>query len=170
MATSIEQKIGNLLLEKGLKLCLAESCTGGLIANKITNVPGSSEYFVSGIVAYSYEAKELLLGVKKQTLLDHGAVSRETVLEMAAGARNSMVPSFTLNQLVGVAVSGIAGPGGGMPGKPVGLVWIGLSTPTGNWAYQYIGNGNRIENKRFSARKALSLLVEYLKGYEKPNY
>jgi PncC family amidohydrolase len=170
MAISIEQKIGNLLLEKGLKLCLAESCTGGLIANKITNIPGSSEYFVSGIVAYSYEAKEKFLGVKKQTLMEHGAVSRETVLEMATGVRHSMVPFFSIEQLVGVSVSGIAGPGGGMPGKPVGLVWIGLSTPTGDWAYQFIGNGNRIENKRFSAGKALSLLVEYLKGYEKPNH
>ncbi len=169
MAISIEQKIGNLLQKKGLKLCLAESCTGGLIANKITNIPGSSEYFVSGIVAYSYEAKEKLLGVKKQTLMDHGAVSRETVLEMAAGARNSMIPFFALDQLVGVSVSGIAGPGGGMPEKPVGLVWIGLSTPTGNWAYQFIGTGNRIQNKRYSARKALLLLVKYLEGYEKPN-
>ncbi len=168
MAISIEQRVGNLLLEKGLKLCLAESCTGGLIANLITDIPGSSEYFVSGIVAYSYEAKEKLLGVKKQTLMDYGAVSKETVLEMADGARRTMEPFFPLDQLVGVSISGIAGPGGGMPGKPVGLVWIGLSTPSGNCAYQFLGTGNRIENKRFSAQKALDLLVEYLESYEKP--
>ncbi len=167
MTEKIEYRVGALLLQTGLKLCLAESCTGGLISHLITNVPGSSEYFITGVVAYSYEAKETLLGVNKQTLLEHGAVSSETVLEMAYGVRKSVMGSFPLAQTVSVSVSGIAGPGGGMPGKPVGLVWIALSTPTGDTSYQYQGEGDRFENKLFSAQKALGLLHDYLIQYEK---
>lgn len=167
MTDPLEKQVGEYLLAAGLKLCLAESCTGGLIAHRITNVPGSSEYFLAGVVAYSYEAKETLLGVRKSTLSRYGAVSGETVLEMARGVRKKMQRQFPFERTVAVSVSGIAGPGGGLPGKPVGLVWIGLSTPDGNQAYQFIGNGTREENKAFSAQKALEVLLEYLKQNEK---
>jgi PncC family amidohydrolase len=163
MTDALEKQIGDHLISAGLKLCLAESCTGGLVAHLVTNVPGSSEYFLAGVVAYSYEAKETLLGVRKRTLTRFGAVSSETVLEMALGVRQKMKKRFPLEQTVGVSVSGIAGPGGGLPGKPVGLVWIGLSTPEGDQANQFKGTGTREENKAFSAQKALEVLLDYLK-------
>lgn len=165
MTDTLEKQVGSFLVSTGLKLCLAESCTGGLIAHRITNIAGSSEYFLAGVVAYSYEAKETLLGVRKSTLTRFGAVSQETVLEMARGVRWKMHKRFPLEQTVGVSVSGIAGPGGGLPGKPVGLVWVGLSTPDGDEAFQFQGNGNREENKTFSADKALEVLLEYLRQH-----
>src|SRR5512137_270088 len=119
--SSLEIQIGGLLRERQLKLATAESCTGGLVADLITNVPGSSDYYLGGIVAYAYEAKVALLDVSWDTLKAFGAVSRETVLEMARGARKK------LGADVAIAVSGIAGPGGGLPNKPVGTTWIGLS-------------------------------------------
>lgn len=100
-------------------LVTAESCTGGWIAKTVTDIAGSSDWFDSGMVAYSYEAKQALLGVRPQTLETHGAVSRETVIEMVSGALVNSGAS------VAVAVTGIAGPGGGSEGKPVGTVWIG---------------------------------------------
>lgn len=100
-------------------LVTAESCTGGWIAKTMTDIAGSSDWFDSGMVAYSYEAKQALLGVRPQTLETHGAVSRETVIEMVSGALVNSGAS------VAVAVTGIAGPGGGSEGKPVGTVWIG---------------------------------------------
>ena len=150
--------MGVLLRQKGIKLALAESCTGGLVSHLVTNVPGSSDYFMGGVAAYAYEAKESLLGVKHETLITYGAVSRETALEMARGAR------LAFGAGLGAAVTGIAGPGGGMPHKPVGLVWIALSAPDGEWAYRYVFDGNRIENKTTSAHQVLRLLVDYLTG------
>src|SRR5215208_3840434 len=111
VSISLEIKIGKLLQQRNLKLSLAESCTGGLIGNRITDIPGSSEYFLGGIVAYAYEAKVALLGVSWDTLNTKGAVSRETVLEMARGARR------VLDTNIAVSVSGIAGPGGGTADK-----------------------------------------------------
>ncbi len=165
MSDSLEKQAGEILSATGLKLCLAESCTGGLIAHRITNVAGSSKYFLAGVVAYSYEAKETMLGVRKSTLTRYGAVSQETVLEMARGVRRKLQNRFPLEQTVGVSVSGIAGPGGGLPGKPVGLVWIGLSTPDGDKAMQFLGTGDREQNKSFSAEKALEVLLEYLRQH-----
>ena len=115
MAEPLEVIVGQLLLQHKLTVALAESCTGGLVGHRITDVPGSSAYLLGGIVAYSYDAKELLLGVKHNTLYDHGAVSAETAVEMARGARRA------LGADIGISVTGIAGPGGGLPGKPVGL-------------------------------------------------
>ena len=143
---------------------VAESCTGGLIGHRITNIPGSSEYYLGSITAYAYEAKESLLGVKHETLSQFGAVSRETVIEMAYGVRKSLSGHFSMDTLIGLSVSGIAGPGGGMPGKPVGLVWFGLSTPEGNHAWNYIWNGDRIENKAISADQGLQIIYDYLTG------
>lgn len=164
MEETLEVKIGSWLRQRNLKLVVAESCTGGLIGHRITNVPGSSEYFLGGITAYSYEAKERLLGVPHEIITRHGAVSRETVIEMARGARQVLANDFPIQSIIGLAVSGIAGPGGGMPGKPVGLVWIGLSVPEGNRAWKFVWNGSRIENKEYSAQAALQILLDYLCG------
>jgi PncC family amidohydrolase len=164
----LETRVGELLRQQDLKLAVAESCTGGLIGHRITNVPGSSEYYLGSVTAYAYEAKERLLGVRHETLLQFGAVSQETVYEMARGIRQALAADFPLEQTVGVAVSGIAGPGGGMPGKPVGLVWMALSTPRGDWAYQTVFKGDRLEVKSQTAQSALMLLVDYLSGHVPP--
>ncbi len=162
-AESLERTIGHRLQEKKLKLVLAESCTGGLIGHRITNIPGSSEYFLGSLVVYSYEAKQEWLGVKVETLERFGAVSRETVLEMAHGARTSFGNRFPVEQIIGLSVSGIAGPGGGTVEKPVGTVWIGLSAATQENAWQFLWQGSREENKARSAQKALEILEEYLR-------
>jgi PncC family amidohydrolase len=158
MDPTLETQIGALLRRRGLKLAIAESCTGGLIGHRITNVPGSSDYFIGGVVAYAYEAKVTLLGVAWDTLNKYGAVSRETVLEMAAGARR------TLGTDIAVSVSGIAGPGGGLPNKPVGTTWVGLATPDGKWARAFCFLGDREQNKTSAAEATLQMLLDYLNG------
>jgi PncC family amidohydrolase len=155
---SVEIQIGQLLQARGLKLVLAESCTGGLLGSRITDVPGSSEYFLGGVVAYAYEAKVDLLGVSWDTLNTRGAVSRETVLEMARGVRSRMRADLA------VSVSGIAGPGGGTPEKPVGTTWIGLAAEDGEWAKTYRFSKDREGNKALAAKAALNLLLDYLQG------
>jgi PncC family amidohydrolase len=152
----LEIKVGELLHRHGLKLALAESCTGGLLGSRITDVPGSSEYFLASVVAYSYEAKADLLGVSWDTLNTKGAVSRETVLEMARGIRH------LLKADIAISVSGIAGPGGGTPEKPVGTTWIGFAAQDREWAEVFQFSGNREENKVASADAALKLLLDYL--------
>jgi PncC family amidohydrolase len=156
----LEIQVGQLLQERGLKLVLAESCTGGLLGSRITDVPGSSEYFLGGVVAYAYEAKADLLGVSWDTLNTKGAVSRETVLEMARGVRQRMKAH------IAVSVSGIAGPGGGTPEKPAGTTWIGLAAEEGEWARMHQFPGDREANKVFAVNAALSLLLEYLQRNE----
>jgi PncC family amidohydrolase len=154
----LEIQVGRLLQERGLKLVAAESCTGGLLGSRITDVSGSSEYFLGGVVAYSYQAKVDLLNVVWDTLNTKGAVSRETVLEMARGIRNLMGGE------IAISISGIAGPGGGTPEKPVGTTWIGLVTDTGEWAQVYQFSGDREKNKVSAADAALTLLLDYLQG------
>ncbi len=156
--TTLEEIVGQLLTERKLTLAVAESCTGGLIGHRLTNVPGSSDYFLGGVVAYAYDAKERVLGVSHNTLYDHGAVSEETAQEMARGARR------TLGADVGIAVTGIAGPGGGLPGKPVGLTWIALSARDFDRAEHFVWDGDRLTNKEKSAEAALEMLKEYLEG------
>ncbi|NUQ85715.1 MAG: CinA family protein [Anaerolineales bacterium] len=158
MSDSPEIEIGKLLRQRKLKLGLAESCTGGLVGHRVTNVPGSSEYFTGGVVAYAYEAKVAMLGVSWDTLNAYGAVSRETVLEMARGVRDLLAVD------VAVSVSGIAGPGGGTAEKPVGTTWIGLAAPEGEWARKFIFDGDRERNKTSSAEEALRMLLDYLLG------
>ena len=162
LQTPLEVEIGPLLRAKQLKLVLAESCTGGLVGHRITNIPGSSDYYLGSVTAYAYEAKERLLGVRHETLVGYGAVSRETALEMARGVRQALAGDFGDSHIIGVSVTGIAGPGGGTPTKPVGLVWISLSTPTGDWAFEYIWSGNREQNKAHSAEQVLHLIKAYL--------
>jgi PncC family amidohydrolase len=154
----LEEVVGKLLRERGLTLAMAESCTGGLIGHRITDVPGSSEYYLGSITAYAYEAKEVLLGVRHSTLYDLGAVSPETALEMARGVRR------VLHADVGMGVTGIAGPGGGTPDKPVGLVYIALAAPDGGWVEEHVWEGDRRANKALSAEAALDLLHRYLEG------
>ena len=156
MSIFLEQTLGPLLRARGLKLATAESCTGGLLADHITDVPGSSDYFVGGVVAYAYEAKVALLHVSWDTLRLHGAVSRETVIEMARGVRTA------LGADLGISVSGIAGPGGGLPEKPVGTAWIGLSARDGDWARKFVWDGDRRANKESSAQAALQFVLDYL--------
>ena len=158
MTESIETIIGTILRQKKLRLAVAESCTGGLVSDRITNIPGSSEYFMGGIVAYAYEAKVNILGVSWDTLKAHGAVSRPVVLEMARGARKALESDLA------VSVSGIAGPGGEADEKPVGTTWIGLSTPDGDWARGFCWKGSRIENKAASAEAGLQMVLDYLQG------
>jgi PncC family amidohydrolase len=158
MTTRPELTLGELLRARGLKLATAESCTGGLIASRITDIPGSSDYFLGGIVAYSYEAKVELLGVSWDTLKQFGAVSRETVLEMARGVRKA------LGAELAIAVSGIAGPGGGLPNKPVGTTWIGLSASDGDRAELFQFQGDREQNKASAADRALEILIKHLDG------
>ena len=158
MPNSVEIQIGKLLQARGLKLVLAESCTGGLVGSRITDVPGSSEYFLGGVVAYAYEAKVDLLGVSWDTLNTRGAVSRETVLEMARGVRQRMKADLA------VSVSGIAGPGGGTHEKPVGTTWIGLAAEDGEWATVYQFSEDREGNKALAAEAALKVLLDYLQG------
>jgi len=157
MIENIEEKVGHELRKRGWRLAVAESCTGGLIGHRITNISGSSTYYLGSITAYAYRAKVRLLGVSWDTLEKHGAVSEETIREMALGIRHALAAD------VGIAVSGIAGPTGGTPTKPVGYTWIGLSTTKGIWTLQHTAGGNRIENKEEIAQLALEFLYEFLK-------
>lgn len=158
MQSSLELRVGKLLLNRKMKLAAAESCTGGLLASRITDIPGASEYFLGGIVAYSYGVKASLLNVSWDTLNMKGAVSKETVLEMARGAR------LVFQSDIAVSVSGIAGPGGGTVEKPVGTTWIALAVANGEWARRFVWQGDRIQNKQYSCDAALQLILDYLEG------
>lgn len=144
-----EEKVGELLKAKNFSLSTAESCTGGGIAALITSVPGSSEYFKGGIVAYSNEVKADLLHVSVETLAQYGAVSRETVVEMVKGAMK------TLKTDCAVATSGIAGPGGGTPEKPVGTVWIAAACKNEIVTMKQEGDRGRAENVQSAIQNAL---------------
>ncbi len=137
-----------------------KSCTGGLIGHLLTNVPGSSDYYLGGAQVYSNEIKHKMLGVPLDTLEAYGAVSSETVLEMACGVRKA------LNSDIGLSVSGIAGPGGGTIEKPVGLVWIGIAAAGFEQAWENNWVGNRAQIKEQAANQALYLLSSYLEGKE----
>ena len=158
MDKPVEVMLGELLVQRGLWLAAAESCTGGLISHLITNVAGSSSYYLGGVTSYSNEAKVRLLGVNRNTLELHGAVSEETVLEMARGIRKAMGAD------IGISVSGIAGPTGGSSDKPVGTVWIGLSSAKEEFARHFLWSGDRLAVKQQSAQAALEMLVEHLRS------
>lgn len=152
----LEEEIGELLRRHKLKIGVAESATGGLISHRITNIPDSSEYFEGSIISYSNKVKTKLLGVKESTLRNYGAVSSETSKEMAKGVRREMDVD------IGLASTGIAGPGGGTSEKPVGLVYIGLAIKDVLVSKKYIFHGNRDKNKKSFSDAALSTLKKYL--------
>lgn len=149
---TIEKEIGKRLAACRQTLATAESCSGGWIAHRITNVPGSSMYFLGGIVAYSNAAKTNLLGVSDSTIHRYGAVSEPVAREMAEGARRRFCADW------GVGVTGIAGPSGGTPDKPVGTVYITLAGPGGVHTECCAFNGTRLEIKKHTAERALHML------------
>ncbi|MDI6885850.1 MAG: CinA family protein [archaeon] len=158
----LEQEIGDALRRRGLTLSLAESCTGGLVAHRITNVSGSSDYYKGGVIAYADEVKEKLLHVTKKTLEEKGAVSAECAREMANGVRE------LLDSDIGIATTGIAGPTGGTPEKPVGLVYIALATKYYVDHEEHIFHKDREGNKHEAADAALKMLKRaILTGKEK---
>lgn len=148
----LEEEIGKLLIANNLSLSTAESCTGGGVAALITSVPGSSGYFKGGIVAYDNEVKKNLLGVSPETLSAYGAVSRETVIEMAKGAMNRLKTDCA------VATSGIAGPGGGTLEKPVGTVWIAVAYKNEIVTMKQEGDDGRAGNVEKAIKNALIML------------
>jgi PncC family amidohydrolase len=158
MVEPLEVQIAEKLRTRRLKLATAESCTGGRVSDRITNIPGASEYFVGGVVAYAYEAKAAVLGVSWDTLRTHGAVSRETAVEMARGVRTALGADLA------VSITGIAGPGGGQTDKPVGTTWLALSATDGDWARSFVWNGYREQNKASSTEAALQFILDYLQG------
>jgi PncC family amidohydrolase len=155
-AKPLEVVVGELLTARKKTIAIAESCTGGLISHRLTNVPGSSAYLVASVIAYAYEAKVAALGVAWETLNKFGAVSAETVTEMARGIREKF------GATIGVAVTGIAGPGGGTADKPVGLTYIALATTDDLIVERHVWSGNRLRNKEESAEATLELVKRYL--------
>jgi len=153
----LEVVVGEMLRAQDLTLGLAESSTGGLVGHRITEVPGSSDYFLGSIVAYSRDIQERLLGVSSATLERYGVVSEQTAREMARGARQG------LGADVALAVTGIASPHKGRSKKPIGLTYIALSAEDEEACERHLFGGDRSENKRLSAEALLDLLKRYLK-------
>jgi PncC family amidohydrolase len=156
--TSEAETVGQLLRARGQTVATAESCTGGLIGDALTDIPGSSDYFLGGIIAYADSVKQGVLGVRPGTLSVLGAVSEETAMQMARGARRMLGADYAL------AVTGIAGPSGGTRHKPVGLVYIALIGPDIERCERHVWPGGRLANKQASARRALQMLIEHLGG------
>ena len=152
----MEIEIGSLLTEKKLTISCAESCTGGLLTDRLTNVAGSSAYVKGAVVAYANETKMNVLQVKEETLNNFGAVSRQTAQELAVNVRQ------ILNTDIGVSITGIAGPGGGTPEKPLGTVYIGISGPNGDRIQKFNFKGTRTEIKEKAVEAALVLIQVYL--------
>jgi PncC family amidohydrolase len=158
----LEAEIARLIREyqaktgKLLTIGTVESATGGRIADRITNIPGSSDYFKGSVVAYSNEAKIALVRVKKATLENYGAVSEQTALEMARGGRK------LLNVDICISDTGIAGPAGATPEKLVGLFYLGLAAKDASFSQKYVFSGNREGNKQDAAEAALNMLKQYL--------
>jgi len=153
---TLETIVGQLLMQQKKTLAIAESSTGGYLSHLVTSISGSSIWFQGSVVAYSNRAKEDLLYVKKDTLESHGAVSEQVALEMALGARGRFRTDYA------IATTGIAGPSGGTPDKPVGTVWIGIATPDGVFAKHFLFGDNRERNIRRTALTALNLLRKEL--------
>ncbi len=153
---TLAEKVASLLLAQGKRLAVAESCTGGMLGKLITDVPGSSNYFWGGVNSYSNEAKQLLLGVAEETLTSYGAVSKETAREMAQGIRKLSGTDFALS------ITGNAGPGGGSPDKPVGMVYIGVAHASGCEVKELRFVGGRDAIRIISAKSALDLLRRHI--------
>jgi PncC family amidohydrolase len=151
-----QSQIGPLLRRHGATVTTAESCTGGLIASLLTDVSGSSDYYLGGVIAYANEVKRGVLGVSAEALQTAGAVSRETALQMARGARGLLGADYALS------TTGIAGPTGGTAEKPVGLVYIALVGPDVERCERHVWTQDRLGNKRLSAQRAMQMLIEHL--------
>lgn len=149
---SLASVVGTKLASEKLTLAIAESCTGGSISKLITSISGSSRYFQGGVVVYSNDSKELLVGVKHESIVQNGAVSAQVVEEMAEGVR------LKFNSDYGIATSGIAGPMGGSELKPVGTVWIGISSKEGNQSFHFLFSKSRSRNIILTSNHALNLL------------
>lgn len=156
MSELLEEKTGKMLLEQNLTIACAESCTGGLLTSRLTDIAGSSAYVMGSVVSYTNRIKESLVGVRHETLLAHGAVSEETAREMAEGIRRAIKTD------IGVGITGIAGPGGGTKEKPVGLVFIAVSGPEGTIVKENHFRGTRVEVKRQTTDTALTMTCAYL--------
>ena len=154
----LKQKLYLLLSQKNISLSTAESCTGGMIGACITSIPGISSHYGYGFVTYSNEAKQELIGVSSQTLAKHGAVSAETALEMAEGA---LIKS---GADIAVSVTGIAGPGGGTPLKPVGLVYVGLALKDKRLFKKLNLTGNREMIRLLTLKNVLELIIKQLEN------
>ncbi len=152
----LAERVGAACRARGVTLATAESCTAGLVAHLITEIPGSSEYFRGGLVTYADDVKEALAGVPPAVIAAHGAVSAQVAMAMADGARDRLKAD------VAVAVTGIAGPDGGSAAKPVGLTYIGISDARGIDVRRHVWDLDRSGNKRASAAAALTLLLERL--------
>jgi nicotinamide-nucleotide amidase len=158
MPENLESQIVRLLTARKQTLAVAESCTGGYIAHRLTNVPGASEVFLAGLVTYSNQAKEKFLGVSSETLARNGAVSEPVAREMAQGARRSCGTDFA------ISVTGIAGPGGGTLDKPVGTVFIGTASPQQVTVVRGFNPGERVAFKEATANQALEQLLTAIKA------
>jgi PncC family amidohydrolase len=154
----LEQEIGNLLRQRGLTMGAVESATGGLISHLITSVPGSSDYYKGSVTAYSNETKIKVVGVRAATIEQHGAVSTQVAEEMALGGRKALAVDICL------ADTGIAGPAGATPGKPVGLFYLGLAHHGEVFSQRHEFHGDREQNKHSAAEAALEWLRDYLLG------
>ena len=155
---SIQKRLGKLLISKGLTVSTAESCTGGGIAARLTSVAGSSAYVRGGIVSYQNDVKEQLLGVHPSTINKYGVVSEQTVIEMVKGAMKSLKTDCAM------ATTGIAGPGGAEPGKPVGTIWIAAAWGNSIVTLRQEGDQGRRKNIEKAIQQALRLLFELLKN------
>lgn len=153
---SLEKRLGDALRDNKLRIAVAESCTGGLISHRITNIPGSSDYFDRGVIVYSNTSKTQLLGVPKLIIDSFGAVSRETAKAMAEGIKKMSGSDL------GLAVTGIAGPGGGTPNKPVGLVYMGLASLKPTMEKEFRFTGERYEIKNQASEEALKMVLGFL--------
>jgi len=154
----LAEDVGELLRSKGLTISVAESCTGGKVGDMLTNVSGSSDYFLGGVISYSNRAKIELLGVGEELLSFKGAVSDEVARQMAAGVRKS------LHSGIGIGITGVAGPLGGTPDKPVGLVYIAVSSERSTISEKNVFKGSRTRIKTQSANRALEMVREFLSG------
>ncbi len=159
---ALAERLQGICLGRGLTVATAESCTGGLVAHAITEVPGSSGYLVGGVVAYSNPVKAEQLGVNEEVLAAHGAVSAQVARAMAMGARDRLGAGLA------VAITGIAGPDGGSIEKPVGLTYVAAADASGVEVRRFVWSGDRAANKRASAAAALELLIERAEHGERP--